>query len=68
MFIACDILIILFWLILVDHKLFFVHCNQCFDRKKISGETLSHKMFLQQHNINSCPLGENQPEDDITQC
>ena len=34
----------------------------------ISGVTLSHKMFLKLHNIYSCPLGENQPGEDITQC
>ena len=32
----------------------------------ISGEILSHKMFLQQRNIFSCPLGENQLGEDIT--
>ena len=34
----------------------------------ISGVTSAHKMFLQQHNIYSCPLGKNQPGEDITQC
>ena len=34
----------------------------------ISGEILSHKMFLEQCNIFSCPLGENQPGENITQC
>ena len=34
----------------------------------ISGEISSHKMSLQQHNIFSYPLGENQPGEDITQC
>ena len=34
----------------------------------IPGVTLTHKMFLQQHSIYSCPLGENQPRKDITQC
>ena len=33
----------------------------------ISGVTSIHKMFLQQHNIYSGPLGENQPGKDITQ-
>ena len=35
---------------------------------QITGETSSHKIFLQQPNIYSCPLEENQPEDDITRC
>ena len=34
----------------------------------ISGVTSIHKMFLQRHNIYSCPFGENQPGGDITQC
>ena len=34
----------------------------------ISGVTSTHKMFLQQHNIYCCPLGKNQPGEDITQC
>ena len=34
----------------------------------ISGEISSRKLFLQQHNIFSCPHGENQPGKDITQC
>ena len=34
----------------------------------ISGKILSHKMFLQQCGIFSCPLGENQPGEDIIQC
>ena len=33
----------------------------------ISGVTSIHKMFLELHNIYSCPLGENQPGEDITQ-
>ena len=49
MFIVCDILIILFWLIFVDWKL-FVHCNKCFDRKKndmfVSEVYISRRWFI----------------------
>ena len=34
----------------------------------MSGVTSTHKMFLQQQNIYSCPLGETQPGKDITKC
>ena len=34
----------------------------------ISGVTSIHKIFLQQHNIYSCPFAENQPGRDITHC
>ena len=32
----------------------------------ISGVTSTHKMFLQQHKVYSCPLRENEPKEDIT--
>ena len=34
MLIVCDIVIILFCLFFVNNKLFFVHCNQRFEKKK----------------------------------